>query len=413
VSAAPDWLDPLDLVDPERFAAHGYPHELWRRLRAEAPVTRVEPEGFHPFWAVTKHADIVEVSSQPEVFSSAYGITLAPIQQPLLNFGSEMVVMLDPPRHRPVRKLASRRFTPRAVRGPVADIERNAAAVLDAAATGGDLRECDFVKAVAAPIPIGVMSWILGAPPEDWDLLYRLTNEVIGASDPEFRREGESPAKTARRARKELHGYLERLIERRRAEPGDDLVSELLAAELEGEPVSHDLLIQNAELFVEAGNETTRNAISGGLLAFCEHRDQWRKLLAEPALLPSAVEEILRWVTPITHFTRVAVQDYELRGRKIRKGEQLALYFASANRDEDVFDDPFSFRVDRTPNRHLAFGVGEHVCLGAHIARLELLTVFRHLTDRLEEFELAGPIGRLSSTVNGGIKHLPIRYRLA
>jgi cholest-4-en-3-one 26-monooxygenase len=406
-------IDPLDLVDPERFARRGYPHELWTKLRAEAPVLRLEPPGFHPFWAITRHADIVEVSSRPEIFSSAYGITLAPVAQPLVPFGSEMVVMLDPPRHRPVRKLASKRFTPRAVKDHRPDIERIAVEVLDEAATGGEVRECDFVRSVAAPIPIGVMSWILGVPREDWELLYRLTNEVIGASDPEFRREGETPEKTSRRARKELHVYLERLIEKRRCEPGDDLVSELLGAQLEGEPVPHGLLLQNAELFVEAGNETTRNAISGGLLAFCEHPGEWERLEAHPELLPQAVEEILRWVTPITHFTRVATRDYELRGQKIRRGDQLALYFASANRDEDVFEDPFEFRIDRRPNRHLAFGVGEHVCLGAHIARLELETIFRHLLDRLEEFELAGPVERLGSVVNGGIKHLPLRYRLS
>lgn len=406
-------IDPLDLVDPGRFARNGYPHHVWTRLRAEAPVARIEAPGFHPFWAITKHADIVEISSQPEIFSSAYGITLVPARQPLVPLGSEMVVMLDPPRHRPVRKLASRRFTPRAVKAHRQDIERIADRILDEAATGGETRECDFVESVAAPISIGVMSWILGVPRKDWDLLYRLTNEVIGASDPEFRLEGETPEKTARRARKELHVYLKELVERRRSEPGDDLVSELLGARLEGEPVPHGLLLQNAELFVEAGNETTRNAISGGLLAFCEHPGEWQRLEARPELLPQAVEEILRWVTPITHFTRVATRDYELRGHKIRAGDQLALYFASANRDEDVFDEPFEFRIDRRPNRHVAFGVGEHVCLGAHIARLELETIFRHLLERLEAFELAGPVQRLGSAVNGGIKHLPLRYRLS
>jgi cholest-4-en-3-one 26-monooxygenase len=405
-------IDPLDLVDPQRFARKGYPHDVWKALRAAAPVARLEPTGFHPFWAITKHADIVEVSSRPEIFSSAYGITLAPLEQPLVPLGSEMLVMLDPPRHHRVRKLASKRFTPRAVKSHRGDIERIALQILDAAATGGEVRECDFVRSVAAPLPIGVMSWILGVPPEDWELLYRLTNEVIGASDPEFRREGETPARTARRARKELHAYLEQLIGKRRSAPADDLVSELLGAELDGEPVPHELLLQNCELFVEAGNETTRNAISGGLLAFCEHPGEWERLKASPQLLPRAVEEILRWVTPITHFTRVATEDSEVRGVRIRRGEQLALYFASANRDEEVFEDPFAFRIDRHPNRHLAFGVGEHVCLGAHIARIELETLFRHLLERLDAFELAGPVARLASAVNGGIKHLPLRYRL-
>jgi len=405
-------IDPLDLVDPERFARRGYPHAVWTRLRAEAPVARFEPPGFQPFWAVAKHADIAEISSQPLRFSSAYGITLARAGQPLVPLGSEMVVMLDPPRHRPVRKLASRRFTPGAVRAHRPDIERIAVEILDQAATAGDEREFDFVEQIAAPLPIGVMSWILGVPQEDWGLLYRWTNEVIGASDPEFRREGETPAQTSRRARRELHAYLEGLIEQRRSEPGDDLVSELLAGELDGEPLGHELILQNCELFVEAGNETTRNAISGGLLAFCEHREEWERLRAQPELLPRAVEEILRWVSPITHFTRVATRDCELRGEKIRQGDQLALYFASANRDEEVFDDPFEFRIDRHPNRHLAFGMGEHVCLGAHIARVELETIFRHLLARLETFEPSGPVERLSSAVNGGIKHLPLRYRL-
>jgi len=409
---SPVGIDPLDLVDPQRFASNGYPHHVWTRLREEAPVTRFEPPGFHPFWAITKHADIVEVASKPEVFSSAYGLTLVPIQQPLVNYGSEMIVLLDPPAHRSVRKLVSKRFTPRGVKSHRADIDRIAVDILDAASTGGELAECDFVEAVAAPIPIGVMSWILGVPRDDWDLLYRLTNEVIGASDPEFRREGETPEKTSRRARKELQAYINGLIEKRRVEPGEDLLSELLGAELDGAPVSHGLLLENAELFVEAGNETTRNAISGGLLAFSEHPEEWAKLKADPGLLDSAVEEILRWVTPITHFTRVATEDYELRGKKIRAGDQVALYFASANRDEEVFEDPFTFRIDRQKNRHLAFGMGEHVCLGAHIARMELEAIFAQLIERLDHFELAGPVERLGSIVNGGIKHLPIKYRL-
>lgn len=410
--ANPPGIDPLDLVDPERFARNGYPHAVWTRLRAEAPVARIDAPGFHPFWAVTKHADIAEISSQPLLYSSAYGIMITPLSVPLAPLGSEMIVMIDPPRHRPVRKLASPRFTPRAVERHRTEIERIAASILDEWATGGDTRDCDFVEAIAAPLPIAVIAWILGIEREDWELLYRCTNEVIGANDPEFRRPGESAAATAKRARGELRGYLQRLIEKRRSNPGDDLVSELVRADLDGAAPSPELILENCELFVEAGNETTRNAISGGLIAFSEHPAEWERLRAHPELLPTAVDEILRWVTPITHFTRVATQDCELRGQKISAGEQLALYYASANRDEEVFDEPFSFRIDRRPNRHLAFGVGEHVCLGAHLARVELETLFRHLLGRLEHFELAGAVERLASTVNGSIKHLPIRYRL-
>ena len=411
-AAALPGIDPLDLVDPERFARNGYPHQLWTRLRAEAPVAQFAPPGFRPFWAITRHADIEAIASQPLRFSSAYGITLAAADAPTGPFPAEMIVMLDPPRHRAVRKLQSPRFTPRAVESHRADIERIAAEILDAAATGGAAQQCDFVERIAAPLPIAVIAWILGLPRDDWQLMFRLTNEVIGASDPEFRRPGETPAKTARRARKELHAYLDRLIEQRRSQPGDDLTSALIAARLEGEPLTTEQLIAHLELLVEAGNETTRNAISGGLLAFCQNRGEWERLRARPELLPSAVEEILRWVTPITHFTRTATADCELRGEKIRAGDQLALYFASANRDESVFAQPFSFRIDRRPNPHLAFGIGEHVCLGAHLARVELETIFRHLLGRLEEFELSGPVERLGSAVNGGIKHLPLRYRL-
>jgi cholest-4-en-3-one 26-monooxygenase len=242
-------------------------------------------------------------------------------------------------------------------------------------------------------------------------LLFRWTNEVIGKDDPEFRRPGETPSQAIRRARGELHAYFERMIERRRQEPGDDLVSELVRATIDDAPLSREQLLAYCELMVEAGNETTRNAISGGLLAFGEHRGEWERLRARPELLPDAVEEILRWVSPITHFTRTAMRDCEVRGTAIRAGERVALFWASGNRDEEVFGDPFAFRVERRPNPHLAFGFGEHFCMGAHVARVEIETVFRHLLERLESFEVCGPVERLSSAVNGGLKRLPFRCR--
>jgi cytochrome P450 len=404
-------VDVLDLVDPERFARNGYPHALWTRLRAEAPVAYFEPPQFRPFWAITKHADIVRISSEPLRFSNAQGIMLSTAGS--VTVPSEMVVMLDPPQHGPMRRLASMRFTRSSLRARRGDIERIAVQILDEASTGGAVRECDFVERIAAPLPIAVVAWILGVPRSDWGLLFRWTNEVIGAEDPEFRLPGETPGQTAKRARVELHAYFDQLVERRRRDPQDDLVSELLRARIEGVPLTQSQILNYCELMVEAGNETTRNAISGGLLAFTEHRGEWEKLRGRPELLTDAVEEILRWVTPIIYFTRTATEDCEVRGVKIRAGEQLALYYASANRDEEVFADPFAFRVDRRPNRHLSFGIGQHVCMGAHVARVELETVLRHLLARLESFEVSGPVDRLSSSINGGIKHLPLRYRLA
>ncbi len=404
-------IDPLDLVDPVRFARDGYPHDVWTRLRAEAPVAWLEPPGYRPFWAITKHADIVQISSQPLRFSSEQGIMLGPVDA--LPVPSEMIVSLDPPRHGPLRRLTSMRFTRSSLRARRADIDRIAVEILDEAATGGATGECDFVERIAAPLPIAVVAWILGVPRDDWGLLFRWTNEVIGADDPEFRQPGETRDQTATRARTELHDYFRLLVEQRRAAPRDDMVTELIRAEIDGEPLTERQLLAYCELMVEAGNETTRNAISGGLLAFSEHRDEWDRLRAHPELMSEAVEEILRWSSPITHFTRTATEDCEVRGTKIRAGEEVALFYASANRDEEVFDDPFSFRIDRRPNRHLAFGIGEHICMGAHVARVELEVVFRHLLARLEDFEVTGPVDRLSSAVNGGIKHLPIRYRLA
>src|SRR5215468_287710 len=197
-------VDPLDLVDPERFARNGYPHAVWTRLRREAPVAHFAPPGLRPFWAITKHADVAAILSQPLRFSSEYGILLARTDQPPVRIRSEMIVMIDPPRHRPLRKLASPRFTPRAVQARRADIERIASRILDDAATGDATSECDFVERIAAPLPIAVISWILGVPGEDWELLFRWTNEVIGHDDPEFRRAGETAAQTYRRARGEL-----------------------------------------------------------------------------------------------------------------------------------------------------------------------------------------------------------------
>jgi cytochrome P450 len=408
--APPASIDPLDLVDPARFAREGYPHTAWTTLRAEAPVAYFEPPGYQPFWAITKHRDITEIASQPVRFSNEHGLILGPVGAPAQP--AEMIVTLDPPRHGPLRRVAMPRFTPRAIRARHEEIERIAVEILDDVASADDSGEFDFVARIAAPLPIAVISWILGVPRSDWQLLFQWTNEVIGKDDPEFRRPGETAGQTIKRARGEMHAYLGDLIEKRRREPADDIVSHLLSSEIDGEPLTELQLLLYCELIVEAGNETTRNAISGGLLAFDEHRGEWEKLRADPGLLPDAVEEMLRWVSPIIHFTRMATEDAEVHGVEIREGEHVALFYASANRDEDVFERPFEFRVDRHPNPQLAFGVGQHFCMGAHLARLEMETVFRHLLTRLESFEVTGPVERLNSAVNGGIKHLPLRCRL-
>ena len=401
-------IDPSELVDPDRHASRGYPHDVWTRLRAEAPVAYFTPEGFEPFWAITKHADVMELAKQPERFSSAQGISLR--RAGVIVPPTDLVVMVDPPRHSALRRAASARFTQRRIRARRPDLERIAADIIDDAVPRGTAGELDFVERVAAPFPLAVIASFLGVPRDDWPLLFRWTNEVIGRDDPEYRRPGETPGQTSKRARGEMHAYFDQLIERRRVEPRDDLVTELLRADVDGEPLTQPQLVLYCELLVEAGNETTRNAIAGGLLALADHPDQWEVLHRHADLLPSAVEEILRWVSPISHFARVATEDYELRGETIRAGDQVALYFASANRDEEVFDDAFRFRVDRQPNPHLTFGFGEHFCMGALLARVELEVIFEQLMARVETVEVSGAPERLSSITNGSIKRLPVRY---
>jgi len=404
-------IDPLDLVDPTRFALHGYPHDVWTRLRAEAPVAYIEPPGHPPFWAVTKHADVQYAASQPHLFSSAGGITLD-MDLSGIDMPAEMIVYLDPPEHGPMRQVANKKFLRSAVRARSEEIQRIAAEVVDQASTGGEQRECDFVDAFAAPFPVAVISWVLGVPHEDWEHHFRWTNEIIGKDDPEYRLPGESPEQTSTRARGELHHYFKAMVANRREDPQDDLVTQLVQSEVNGEPLTRQQLVSYCELLVEAGNQTTRDAIAGGMQAFCEFPDQWEKLRDHPELLPDAVEEILRWVTPIAYFSRTATQDCELGGQKIHAGDKVALYWASANRDEEVFGDPFEFRIDRPAAQPVVFGFGPHLCMGAHLARAELTAMFGLLLARMTWFEQAGPVERLNSSVNGAIKHLPIRYRL-
>jgi cytochrome P450 len=319
---------------------------------------------------------------------------------------------MDPPKHGVYRQLVSRRFSPGALRRMHGDIERIGREIVDSLVEESDSGECDFVEKVSAPLPIAVIAWMLGVPREDWKLLFDWTNRTIGSSDPEFQVEGKEPGESAREAMTELFGYFAQLVEEKRKSPADDLITLFSRAEVDGKPLPPMDVLAWCLIIVIAGNETTRNGTTGGMLAFIEHQDELRRLQRDPSLLPSAVEEVVRWTSPIIHFARTATEDFDLRGKHIRPGDALGLFYPSANRDEDVYDDPFRFRIDRNPNRHLGFGVGEHFCLGAHLARLELQVAYKYLLPRIEEIELAGPVARLHSSLVGGVKRLPIRYRL-
>ena len=323
-------VDPLRLVDPALYQRDGSPHELWTRLRSEAPVAYFEPAGYPPFWAVTKHADLVEVATQPLKFSSAKGITLDRNAEAVTKAvaGLEMIVFLDPPRHGPMRQVANREFLRSAVRARFDDIGHIAAQIVDEAATAGAVAECDFVSSFAGRLPLEVIAWVLGVPPGDWQRLLEATDTIIGKEDPEFRRPGESSGDAQRRAQIDMHTYFDRLVEDRRHSPQNDLVSLLAQSEVAGEPLRHDQIIGYCELLVEAGNETTRDAIAGAMHSFCAHPDQWELLRQRPELLSDAVEEILRWVTPINYFVRTATEDYELRGQVIRAGTKSCSFGA-------------------------------------------------------------------------------------
>jgi cholest-4-en-3-one 26-monooxygenase len=280
--------------------------------------------------------------------------------------------------------------------------------VLDAAARKGEI---DFVADVSAPITIAVIAEMLGVPREDWPLLFRWTNEIIAPEDPEFQR-GRTLEETADGARLELFQYFARLSEERRASPRDDILSAVVQGRVDGAPLPQFELLSYYFLLVVAGNETTRNAMTGGIQQFIDAPGEWKKLAEDPGLVEGAIEETVRWVTPVIQFTRTATRPMELRGKRIETGQSVCLYYASGNRDEEIFEEPFCFRIDRSPNNHIGFGRGEHVCLGAHLARLELRCMYAELRERLVRMERTAPAVRARSSFVGGIKRAPMRWEL-
>jgi len=414
--AAPATQDPttVDLIDPDYYVEQGYPHEAWTWLRENDPVRFIERDKGSSYWAITRHDDITAIGKDPARFLNEPMLVLEFEDRPA---GAEFeapqtLIQMDPPKHNAFRQLVSRRFTPRALKKIEHDIHDIAFEIVDDLFKEGSEGECDFVQKISAPLPIAVIAWLLGVPRSDWKLLFKWTNEIIGGGDPEYQRE-ETAGQTANTAMTETFQYMAALMEEKRKKPADDLASMLVHAEIDGQKLEPMEVLAYYFIIMVAGNETTRNATSGGMLALIEHQDQLRRLQAEPERMSDAIEEVLRWTSPIIHFARTANADVEIRGRQIRKGDQLGLFYPSANRDAEVFDEPFRFDIGRKPNRHLALGVGEHFCAGAHVARLELKLAFEYLIPRLEEVELAGPVERLRSQLVGGVKHLPIRYKLS
>jgi cholest-4-en-3-one 26-monooxygenase len=403
-------LSTIDIASPEHYERHGYPHPEWAYLRKHAPVLWYERPQFDPFWVVTKHADIVWLSKHPKLLLNAPRLAVfANDLPPPPEEETRHLLNMDPPDHAKYRQVASKRFTPRAVQGWEPKVRRITRDVIDAAA---QREQIDFVRDVSAPITIAVIALMLGVPEHDWPLLFRWTNEIIAPEDPEFQRDGDK-LKTLEGARLEVFAYFNDLAEQRRRQPGDDIVSEVANGAVDGRALPPIELLSYLFLLVVAGNETTRNAMTGGMLALVEHPGEWKRLAENEALVTPAIEEIVRWTTPVIQFCRTAAEDITLRGQSIRAGQALCLFYPSANRDEEIFPDGDVFRIDRQPNDHVGFGRGEHVCLGAHLARLEIRAVFEELRTRLVRAELAGPIDRVRSSFVGGIKRAPLRWEVA
>ena len=398
-----------EIVGGERYRDLGYPHEAWTWLRNNDPVRWYEKTvQFDPFWAITKHADIVEIGKNPADFIIAPRLAVFNIEQPPPQDAARHLLNMDPPDHARYRQLTSKWFTPRTVKVWEPKVQKITRETLDRAAHKRDL---DFVADVSAPITIAVIALMLGVPEQDWHLLYRWTNETIAPEEPEFQR-GRSIQETSESARIELFKYFHALSEERRANPQDDIISVVVQSKLDGQPLPVLELLSYYFLLVVAGNETTRNAMTGGVQQLIDFPDQREKLVANAGLVEGMIEETVRWVTPVNQFARTATRDMQVRDKLVKQGEAVCLFYASGNRDEEIFENPFKFDIERNPNNHIGFGRGEHVCLGAHLARLELRCLFAQLRERLVSIERTKPVERVNSSFVGGVKRAWIRWEL-
>jgi cytochrome P450 len=396
----------MDIDDPDLYAL-GDPHALFAELRRRPGLHwHDEPDG-PGFWALVRHEDAVTAYRGTDWLTSIRGILLGPNRRSADPAGGRMLVMTDPPRHTRLRVVLNRAFTPRMVQRMHDSLTVAVEHLVERALAAG---RCDFVNDVAAPVPAVMINEMMGVPRADWERMQELTRVAFGSSDPSFRR---SPSERLSKggAHAQILAYHAKLLAERRRAPGDDLVSVLATAEVEGRPLADAEILLHCDNLIVGGNETTLHAAAGGLLALIEHPDQWAALRAEPDLLDSAVEEMLRWTSPAIHVMRTVTREHLVGGQTVRPGEQVVIWNISANRDEAVFPEPQAFHVRRSPNRHLTFGIGEHFCLGASLARMELRVLFGHLLSRVERVELVGPPERLRSNIVAGYKRLPVALR--
>ncbi|MFY2859431.1 cytochrome P450 [Mycobacterium sp. THU-M104] len=403
------------LTDPEAYTDDMRLHEALAHLRAHAPVSWVDVEGYRPFWAISKHADVMDIERQNDLFTND--------PRPLLmnialddklradrdaGIGLRTLIHMDDPHHRDIRKVGADWFRPAAMRALKVRVDQLARIYVDKMVEKGP--ECDFVQEVAVNYPLYVILSLLGLPESDFPRMLKLTQEMFGGEDTEFQRGGTPEDMLA--VLLDFFNYFAALTASRREHPTDDLASAIANATINGEPLSDMDTASYYVIVASAGHDTTSAGIAGGLLALLEHPGELARLQNDMSLMGTAVEEMIRWVVPVKEFMRTARAETEVRGVTIAEGESVLLSYVSANRDEDVFADPFRFDVGRDPNKHLSFGYGVHFCLGAALARMEMNSFFSELIPRVKTIELAGTPELIATTFVGGLKRLPIRYSL-
>jgi cytochrome P450 len=399
------------LLDPSRYGENGPPHELFGRLRAESPVHWCEMEKIESFWAITRHEDIRTISSHPEVFINEPGVNPRPVDKPADDGAAfRVVISTDGTEHRDLRKVAMPHLTPRALVTAEVSMRESAKLLVDELAKDGGEGEADLAIDLSVRHPLRVLCRTLGVPEEQEETIRDLSNRLFAPEDDELGGGG-SPEEVASLGQKFIELFTP-IIEDRRARPTDDLASVIANGTIRGEAIGLMESLGYYAIIFSAGHDTTKNALAGGFRALIEHPEEFTKLQNDLARSASCVEEIVRWTTAVNYMKRTATRDIEVRGQKIREGEAAMMFYASANRDESVFDDPYTFRVDRKPNRHLGFGHGEHFCMGAHFARRSQIAIIEELSRRVEHWEIIGEPEWISSSFVVGLKHLPVRYRI-
>ncbi|MCG8590541.1 MAG: cytochrome P450 [Proteobacteria bacterium] len=394
----------LDLCDIANYN-DGVPLEYLDMLRREDPVHWHPETDGKGFWAITKHADLVHISKHPKLFSSWLGGTNLPDrpEEDLAGMRA-MLLNMDPPQHVKYRRLVQRGFTPRMVKELEPRIRQEARGVVDRVATKG---ECDFVQDLASELPLILICELMGVPVEDRHKIFDWSNKLIGFDDPEF----QHSASDGKAAAMELWMYANAIAQQKKANPDDTLISKLINGSVDGEQLTEMEFNNFAVLLSVAGNETTRTVTTHGMRLLCEHPDQRDKLVQNlDRLLPTAVEEFVRYNPPVIHFRRTATEDTEIRGQRISAGDKVVMFYPAANRDEEVFENPTQFDVARDPNPHVGFGIGEHYCLGANLARMTLECIFREILTRIPDIQLAGPVKRLRGNFVDGIKEMRVSF---